>query len=174
MIDPIERLVAHEEIRQLAARYAVAVDSRDLDSLVGLFVDDVQVGDRVGHSALREDFERQLAGIGMSVLLVGTHVIDVLDDSTAAGTVYCKAEIDVDGRLVHQAVVYFDEYRRSDGEWRFVRRRHELFYGAPVGADPTGLTPAEWPRRSIGTGTRPEAWETWREFWADRDREWRR
>ena len=43
-VDPLERLVAHDEIRQLASRYAVAVDSRDLDSLVDLFVDDVRVG----------------------------------------------------------------------------------------------------------------------------------
>ena len=37
--DPIGWLVAHEEIRQLASRYAVALDARDLDSLVSLFVD---------------------------------------------------------------------------------------------------------------------------------------
>ena len=37
-MDPVERAVARDEIRQLAARYALAVDSRDLDSLVGLFV----------------------------------------------------------------------------------------------------------------------------------------
>ena len=44
----------HEQIRQLAAHYAVAVDSRDLDTLVGLFVDDVRVGrDTFGRDALR-------------------------------------------------------------------------------------------------------------------------
>ena len=37
--DPIEQLLAHDQIRQLVSRYAVAVDSRDLDSLVALFVD---------------------------------------------------------------------------------------------------------------------------------------
>ncbi len=42
--DAVERLLAYEEIRQLAARYAVATDARDLDALVALFVDDVQVG----------------------------------------------------------------------------------------------------------------------------------
>src|SRR5262249_40565635 len=38
----LERLLAYEEIRQLAARYALAVDARDLDALVELFVDDVK------------------------------------------------------------------------------------------------------------------------------------
>ena len=61
-LDPIERLIAHDEIRLLASRYAVAVDSRDLDELVSLFVDDVRVGrdgdgnPLVGRDALRESF----------------------------------------------------------------------------------------------------------------------
>ena len=38
-MDAVERLLAHEEIRQLVARYALAVDSRDPDALVQLFVD---------------------------------------------------------------------------------------------------------------------------------------
>ena len=40
----VERLLAYEEIRQLVSRYAVATDRRDIDALVGLFVDDVRVG----------------------------------------------------------------------------------------------------------------------------------
>jgi ketosteroid isomerase-like protein len=57
---PLEVVVAHDEIRQLASRYAVAVDSRDLDRLVGLFVDDVRVGrDTFGRDALRDSFRRR-------------------------------------------------------------------------------------------------------------------
>ena len=37
-MDNLERLVASDSIRQLASRYALALDSRDLDALVGLFV----------------------------------------------------------------------------------------------------------------------------------------
>jgi enoyl-[acyl-carrier-protein] reductase (NADH) len=32
-VTPVERLLAYEEIRQLASRYALAVDSRNLDDL---------------------------------------------------------------------------------------------------------------------------------------------
>ena len=32
----VERLLAYEEIRQLAARYSVYADARDLDALVDL------------------------------------------------------------------------------------------------------------------------------------------
>ncbi|MCZ6823841.1 MAG: nuclear transport factor 2 family protein, partial [Deltaproteobacteria bacterium] len=88
-----ERLLAYEQIRQLAYRYALAVDSRDLDALVELFVDDVQVGgDRFGRDALREDFARQLREVGIMILFVGNHVIDLDDDDHAHGVVYCKGE----------------------------------------------------------------------------------
>jgi ketosteroid isomerase-like protein len=40
----VEQLVAFEQIRQLAARYALAVNLRDLDALVELFVDDIRAG----------------------------------------------------------------------------------------------------------------------------------
>ena len=165
-MDAVERLVAYEEIRQLAARYALATDSRDLDSLVGLFVDDVRVGrDSYGRQALRASFDESLRGIGISILNVGTHAIDLVDDDHATGVVYCKGEIQDGDRWIHQAIVYFDTYERRAGRWYFVRRVHELFYGAEVGVNPLGLEPANWPAHHDGRGTRPERWETWPRFW---------
>lgn len=164
---PLERLVAHEDIRQLVSRYAVATDSRDLDALVPLFVDDVDVGRRgTGRAALRASFDELLRGIGRSFLFVGTHQIDLVDADHGTGAVYCKAEIEMNGAWIHQAVLYLDTDERRDDTWLFVRRRQELFYGAEVGTNPLTLGPAEWPRRHVGTGTRPEAWETWSTFWA--------
>ena len=53
-MNDLDRLIARDEIRQLAYRYALAVDSRDIDTLVDLFVPDVQVGrDASGREALR-------------------------------------------------------------------------------------------------------------------------
>jgi len=77
--DPdVARLLAVEEIRQLVARYAVATDSRDLDALVALFVDDVQVGrDARGRDALRAFFDRSLRDVGITILNVGTHAIEI-------------------------------------------------------------------------------------------------
>ena len=80
---------------------------------------------------------------------------------------YCKGEIEVDGALVHQAILYDDTYERRDGRWLFVRRVHELWYGAPVGQDPLGLPPAEWPKRAVGMGTVLERWASWRSFWSE-------
>jgi ketosteroid isomerase-like protein len=167
-VSDVSRLLAYEEIRQLAARYAFAVDTRDLEALVGLFVDDVRVGrDASGRDALRASFDESLRGIGISILNVGTHVIDLVDDDHATGHVYCKGEIQDGDRWIHQAILYRDLYERRAGHWYFVRRRHELWYGAEVGANPLTLAPANWPEHHDGIGTVPETWETWRVFWED-------
>ncbi len=160
--------MAYESIRQLVARYAVAVDSRDVGTLVGLFVDDVRVGGLgVGRAVLRKSFETSLRAIGVSILNVGTHVIDLVDEQEASGIVYCKGEIQDGDRWIHQAIVYDDRYRRVDGSWYFLSRNHRLFYGAEVGGNPLGLPPANWPERHDGWGTVPAAWDSWRHFWAD-------
>jgi hypothetical protein len=184
-MEPLDRLLAHEEIRQLAARYALAVDIRHLDMLVALFVPDVRVGgDRVGGAALREDFDRQLRAIGRSILDVGTHVIEVQDDDHATGFVYCRGEIEAGGRWIRQAIAYEDSYRGvgaeeargtsratldvglAQGSWRFVRRIHRLWYGAEPGVNPLNLPPGNWPEHHDGLGTVPECFESGTRFWS--------
>ena len=98
--------------------------------------------------------------IGASILNIGTHVIDLSDADHATGHVYCKGEIQDGSRWIHQAIVYRDTYERRDGDWYFVRRIHELFYGAEVGVNPLDLEPADWPQHHDGQGTLPEAWQT--------------
>ena len=161
----LERLVAEADIRQLVARYAVALDRRDLDALVALFVPDVHVGKGIrGHAALREGFDSQLRTVGMTVLNVGTHQIDLTGPDDATGHVYCKAEIQDGDRWIHQAIRYDDTYSRVDGAWRFVQRLHLLFYGAEVGVNPLGLPPADWPTNHDGLGTLPHDDPTWQAF----------
>jgi ketosteroid isomerase-like protein len=164
-LEHVERLLAYEEIRQLAARYARAMDSRDLDGLVALFVDDVRVGrDARGRDALREFFDASLRRIGTSILNVGTHVIDLVDADHATGVVYCRGEIEIADEWIVQAIQYRDDYERREGHWHFVRRRHLLWYGAPLGISPIGLPPANWPEHDVGRGELPEADESWRRF----------
>ena len=166
--DLVRRLWAHEQIRQLAARYALAVDSRDLDALVSLFVPDVRVGrDSSGRAALHAFFDRSLREVGVSMLHVGTHVIDLVDDDHATGSVYCHGEVQERDRWIRQAILYRDTYERRDGDWLFVRRVHELWYGQAVEPHPLDQVPADWPERSYGRGTVPETWPTWAVFWAE-------
>jgi len=162
----LDRLASTEAIRQLVARYALATDSRDLDMLVGLFVDDVQVGaDRRGRPALRAFFDRSLREVGVTILHVGNHVIDFDDADHARGVVYCRGEVQVGDRWIVQAIQYRDTYERRAGDWYFVRRRHLLWYGAELGESPLGLPPANWPEHHTGKGELPEAWPTWSDFW---------
>ena len=162
----LDWLASTEAIRQLVARYALATDSRDLDMLVGLFVDDVLVGaDERGRVALRAFFDRSLRDVGVTILYVGNHVTDFDDPDHAHGVVYCRGEIQVDDRWIVQAIQYRDTYERRDGAWYFVRRRHLLWYGAELGESPVGLPPANWPEHHTGKGELPDAWDTWRDFW---------
>lgn len=53
----IDRLVSLDQIRQLPAKIALALDMRDSDAWVNLFPDDVRVRQRgTGHKALRDLF----------------------------------------------------------------------------------------------------------------------
>lgn len=166
--DPIAWLVAHEQIRQLASRYAVALDARDLDTLVSLFVEDVWVGrDQTGRDALRANFTEQLRDLGVTILLVGNHVISVVDDDHATGIVSCRGEIEMGDKWVVQAIQYHDSYERRDGTWLFARRRHLLFYGADMLDRPIGLPLAHWPASAIGKGELPEILPTWQAFHRD-------
>jgi ketosteroid isomerase-like protein len=163
---PIERVVARDEIRQLAYRYAFAIDSRDIDGLVALFVPDVRVGrDAHGHEALRESWLASLGAIGVSILFVGNHLIDFDDADHATGGVYCRGHIQDGGRWIEQAIHYQDTYERREGTWLFVRRVHRLWYGIDSGDRPLDQAPANWPERHAGRGTLPEEWESWGAFW---------
>jgi len=168
-MDALELLLAHDEIRMLASRYAVAVDTRDLDALVALFVPDVRVGrDSVGRDALRASFSASLSVIGVSVLHVGTHVIDVEDSDHATGVQYTAGQVEDCGRWIHQSIVYRDTYERRDGRWLFVRRVHELFHGVEAWRNPLDQVPADWPRHPDGRGTAPASFPTWDRFWRGR------
>ncbi|MGR7000024.1 nuclear transport factor 2 family protein [Yinghuangia aomiensis] len=165
------KALAYEEIRQLAARYALAVDSRDLDTLVGLFVDDVRVTrEESGREALRASFEAQLVPLGVTILNIGTHVIDFADDDHATGHVYCKrrdpggAALDPPGDPVPGQV---RAAGRGAGTRRpparsLVRRQCRPEPGRPPSAN--------WPERSYGSGTVPTLWTTWRDFAGNRFR----
>ena len=172
----LEKVLAYEEIRQLASRYAIYSDARDLDRLASLFVPDVRVGrDGIGREALRQDFDTAFRSVGITFLFVGNHVIDFLDDEHAEGIVYTRAEIQDGGldsrRWIIQAIQYHDRYERREenGErrWLFVRRRHFLVYGAELGRNPLDLPPAEWPKNQTGMGTHPHTLETWKSFWGN-------
>lgn len=166
-----DQLSSHEEIRRLALRYALAIDRRDLDLLVSLYVEDVWVGKAgTGRDVLRKDFGDGLERIGVSMLFVGNHLIELDPDEPdkATGTVYCRARIQAtpgSPDMVEHAIQYSDWYERRDGTWYFARRKHELFWGVVLAEQPLCQPDANWPEHQVGIGTIPYRHETWQQFW---------
>ena len=94
-LSPMDALVARDEIRQLAYRYADALDRRDLDLLVSLYRPDARFGAHgEGPDACRAFFSESLREIGLAVLLVANHIIEFDDADNATGSVRTHAFID--------------------------------------------------------------------------------
>lgn len=171
--DPVAWLVACEDIRQLASRYAVLMDARDIDAVVDLFVPDVRVGRMpdgtllVGREHMHASLNSQLRALGRSILLTSNHVIDVTGPDEATGIVSCRGEIeplDAPGTWVVQQIQYHDRYARREGRWLFVSRRHLLWYGADLLERPLGLPDANWPEHHTGRGELPERFDSWQRW----------
>ena len=129
----LERLEATEAIRQLASRYALALDSRDVQTLASLFVPDVETGDgRVGREALAEWFDPILRPYATTFHLIGNHIIDLVDDDHATGVVYCRPEHEVGDLWVVMPMQYWDRYERRDGGWWFKSRKPVVFRSEPL------------------------------------------
>lgn len=161
-MSPLDQLLAYEQIRQLANRYALAVNMRDLDALVELFVEDVKAfGGRTGRDALKEVFAHHAGEAEVDVLEVTTHVINLHDADHATGTVYSRCEMGTRDSWARQSIAYEDRYERRDGLWYFVNRNHLLFYGVAVPERPLDQRPANWPEHTLGRGSVPYDWESW-------------
>lgn len=164
----VDRALAYQEIRQLACRYAVSVDSRDVDTLAGCFMEGALFG---GEPKTREEIKERFASMlhtnPLMILNVGTHLIDFedADPDHAKGTVYTRCEVEKaeDCWLVQQ-IVYLDDYVRQEGQWYFRQREHLLFYGCDLLSRPIGLHPAGVPENQDGKGSMPQRWETYRAF----------
>jgi SnoaL-like domain len=165
----VARLEAVEEIRQLVARYALALDGRDVATLVSLFVPDVEVHDgRSGREALAQWFDPVLRPYRTTFHLIGNHVIDFDDDDHATGALYCRPEHEVDELWIVMPLIYDDRYERREGHWYFKSRRPHAFYAADVGESPLAVEGRfHFPNNPFMTrATMPERFPTWERFWA--------
>jgi len=166
--DRLDRLESLAAIQQLPARYALAVDSRDLDGLMDLFVPDVRVSrDQSGRAALRAWYLRSLAKFRTSVHFVGEHVVDFDDADHARGVVYCHDELDgrSPGTWELGKLQYWDTYARVDGEWYFTRRKFHRFYIVDALERPEHGAGTGDDRENLTTHVLPDAFDTWAPFW---------
>ena len=118
-MDDLPRLVDRDAIRELALRYALAVDGKDLDALASLFAPDVDNG-RFGRGpdGVRRFYDQSLRKFHCSMHLVANHVIELDDSDHAHGVVYCLAQHHVlePEHWFDEALAYWDTYERIGGK----------------------------------------------------------
>jgi hypothetical protein len=163
----IDRLESLEQIRQLPARYALALDMRDLDALAGLFPEDVEVGKSRGREALRAWFDRtlrvQFTGTSHHV---GNHIIEFEDADHARGVVYSKNEHETGAEWVIMQMMYVDDYERRNGRWFFRRRAPLYWYATDLNKPPLGPAKMRWPGVAPYEGGFHQLFPSWNAFWA--------
>ncbi|WP_078324560.1 nuclear transport factor 2 family protein [Mycobacteroides salmoniphilum] len=124
-------------IQDLVARYASAADSRDVDTLVGLFSTDAELvrppallrrGDSAalqGRQAIADSIVAALAPLHATYHLLGQQSA-IVNGDTATGEVYCMAHHIYLRGDEHRdnvlAVRYLDTYERGPTGWVFTRR----------------------------------------------------
>ena len=158
------------EIQQLAYRYAICADSRDVDGIVDCYADGAsRHGEPLTRAELRERFAASLSKSPLGILNVGNHLIelDPDDPDRATGTVYCRGEIEHGDSWLIQQIVYIDKYVRQNGKWKFQDRKHRLFYGSDSRVPPINLPPSDAAELTDGKGSMPQYWESYRRFWAN-------
>jgi hypothetical protein len=170
----LAQVEAQLEIGQLPARYAVAVDSRNLDDLVNLFAVDVDCGRwGKGREALKAYYgsAHVLTGFYRSVHLICGQTLDLVDADHATGTVYCRAGHEDKGHWVEMSICYFDSYVRSVGRWCFERRVEKHWYSTEWEQRPNQAgRPSfqNWPGKYDSAKYAPKLpqdWPSWQRYW---------
>ena len=169
----IDRLESLDAIRQLAAKYSLSLDMRDLDAHVNLFAADIQVTrDLRGRKHLKRwlDDTLRLQFTGTSHH-IGNHIIEFTDADHAHGVVYSKNEHETPSESgdewVIMQMIYWDNYERIDGHWYFRRRLPCYWYATDLNKPPIGEQKMRWPDRDSYDGAYHELFPSWKEFWAN-------
>jgi len=168
LVRRIDRLESLDAIRQLPAKYALALDMRDADAWVNLFPEDVQVGGRgAGRKALRDWFD-----VTHSVQFTGTshhiggHIIEFEDADNAQGMVYSRNEHETRTAWIIMQMLYFDRYERIEQCWYFRRGLPLYWYATDLNIPPFGDAKMRWPDVAAYDGSFHDFFPSWKEFWA--------
>lgn len=148
-MDPVERLLAIEEIRQLKSRYFRFMDRKDWGGLATVFTDDAIFDARTANSVsshadegagaasndwLYEGGATILAFIREVVTPLVTvhhghgHEVELLSETEARGIIAMEDMIwhgtgSPDTLVLHGYGHYEEEYRKTGGQWRIRRSR---------------------------------------------------
>lgn len=165
----IERIEAQLAIRALVSTYCMACDDRDLDTLVGLFVEEGTfqsrngATDAHGRDGIRHHFESRYGGMGVTNHWTHDHLIDVRGPDRATGIVFSHVESALKGTGFVGATRYHDTYARVDGKWLFASRMLEFLYFVPA-SEYAGVLSERLRMRAFGNTAAadyPESIATW-------------
>lgn len=127
------------ELRELVARYGIAVDDRDIAGLAELFtpggsfrsVDGVMSA--LGRDAVVQQFHGRFAALQATNHIAHDQILEfAADPDEAEGLVTSHAEVCRNGRTFIAALRYRDRYRRHEGRWRFAERILSFLYYLPA------------------------------------------
>ena len=164
----VERLDAIDQIRQLASKYAIGIDMRDMDAIAGLYVEDVKTSKtESGRQSMKQVMARVLSNFTASVHHVGNHIIEFDDADNAHGIVYCRCEHEIGDKWLPMYLHYIDNYRRVDGRWSFRRRLNATLYGVDMLERPVGGKKLRWPGTPAIDGNWHTPYPSWEKVWKD-------
>jgi uncharacterized protein (TIGR02246 family) len=129
-----------DEILEVVARYAHAVDDRDIDRILECFAPDGRIefeGGRMsgdGHDGIRKAFGEAFAAPALAAPATSTHLMAntlvTIDGDTAhaetQGVAYLASA--TLGTVVTRGLRYSDDLRRDDDGWRITRRVHRSIW----------------------------------------------
>lgn len=164
----LDRVESLDAIRQLVARYCLALDMRDLDALCGLFPEDVRVSrDRSGRRALKVWFDQTLREqFTGTAHVTGNHIIEFETPDRARGLVYSRNEHETGDAWVIMTMMYWDAYERIGDAWLFRRRLPLYWYATDLNAPPVGPDKMRWPDREPYEGGYAAFFPAWERFWS--------
>lgn len=169
----LARVEATDAIRQLPSRYALGLDTRNIDMVVDLFVDDgrpvfLRDGDTgpAGGDDLRRYYNQSQRRYTNSQHVVCNHVIDLDDADHAHGVVYSIVHQELGDIWTISAMQYWDRYERVDGRWLFAQRKPHSWYYTDWEHSPSGPNKLRYPGQTPQPAPLPGAWPSWDVFWA--------
>ncbi len=167
----IRRLEDRAELRELIARYCIAIDDRDIETIADVFTADGRfrsqdgVMDAQGREAVLNQFRGRFAALKATNHIAHDQILTFGEDpDCAAGIVTSHAEVWRNGRALIAALRYRDTYRREDGRWRFADRLLSFLYYLPVDEYAEGLG-SRYRMRAYGDqrlADYPEALPSWK------------
>lgn len=132
MTDPVRELLDREALRDLVARYALAVDDHDLGAVGEMFHPEA-VFDRDGEVAHGWPKISALLGASMRGFRRMVHtphavLVELTGADEATGASSGHAELVTSRGVLLAAYRYADRFARHDGRWVFTRREVRFLY----------------------------------------------